>query len=131
MYQLDYKSNLPLFEQIIQKIKEYIVRGLLQPGDKIPSIREYASLVGINPNTVSKAYQELERQNVIITLKGKGAFVSDQQTSAATLPDEQLSKKRLETTVLDFMYQGIEAATLKDWIDEIYGQLKGGTKHGN
>lgn len=131
MYQLDYKSNLPLFEQIVQKIKEYIVRGLLQPGDKIPSIREYASLVGINPNTVSKAYQELERQHVITTVKGKGAFVSEQQKFSVIRPDEQLIKKQLEASLLDFIYQGIEADTLKNWIDEIYAQLKGGAKNGN
>ncbi|EUJ38991.1 GntR family transcriptional regulator [Brochothrix campestris] len=127
MYQLDYTSNLPLFEQIIQKIKEHIVRGLLQPGDKIPSIREYASMVGINPNTVSKAYQELERQHVILTIKGKGAFVADKQNAVKSIVDTQLSKQTLEATLLDFIYQGIDAEILKQWVDEIYTELKGGT----
>ncbi|MBW5766992.1 GntR family transcriptional regulator, partial [Listeria monocytogenes] len=66
MFTINTKSQLPIYEQIVQKIKEQVVKGVLQEGEKILSIREFASRIGVNPNTVSKAYQELERQEVII-----------------------------------------------------------------
>ncbi|ANZ95413.1 MULTISPECIES: GntR family transcriptional regulator [Brochothrix] len=131
MYQLDYKNNAPLFEQIIKKIKEYVVRGLLVPGDKIPSIREYAGLVGINPNTVSKAYQELERQQVIVTMKGKGAFIAEHSLNTVITIDEVAEKKRLENTLIDFIYSGIQVETMHQWIDDIYTKLKGANDNAN
>lgn len=78
--QLDPRSNTPIWEQIVQNIKELVLKSMLAPSDKLPSVRELASLLVINPNTVSKAYQELERQGIIETLRGKGTFVSQSIT---------------------------------------------------
>lgn len=91
MFTINTKSQLPIYEQIVQKIKEQVVKGILQEGEKILSIREFASRIGVNPNTVSKAYQELERQEVIVTVKGKGTFIANQQ-------DKVSSPKKLAET---------------------------------
>ena len=68
---------VPIFQQIIQQMKYKIASGILQPGDQLLSVRSMASLLRINPNTVSKAYAELERENVVYTKRGLGYFVSD------------------------------------------------------
>ena len=77
MINLDYQSRTPIYEQIIKQIEKYVALGILKPKEQIPSIREMAGNLGINPNTVKKAYSELENKGVIQTLSTKGTFISD------------------------------------------------------
>ena len=77
MINLDYQSRTPIYEQIISQIEKYVALGVLKPKEQIPSIREMASVLGINPNTVKKAYSELENKGVIQTFSTKGNFISD------------------------------------------------------
>ena len=74
--QLDERSSKPLYEQIIEQFKLLVARGSLMPEDAIPSVRKLASQLGITPSTVAKAYQELERQGVIETIRAKGTFIA-------------------------------------------------------
>ena len=74
---LDYQSRTPIYEQIIKQIEKYVALGILKPKEQIPSIREMAGNLGINPNTVKKAYSELENKGVIQTISTKGTFISD------------------------------------------------------
>ena len=76
MIQINYQDKRPIYEQIVEKFRTLVVRGVLKPDDKIPSVRSLAIDLSINPNTIQKAYQELERQGVIYTVKGRGNFVS-------------------------------------------------------
>ena len=69
MFNIDARSSTPIYEQIMGQIKEAIMRGLLEPGEKLPSVREMSTLLTVNPNTVSKAYQELEREKAIETIR--------------------------------------------------------------
>ena len=73
---LDPRSSVPIYQQIINGVKELVIRKILQPGDKLPSVREMAGMLTTNPNTVSKAYNELERLKIIETLRGRGTFVA-------------------------------------------------------
>ncbi len=75
--QLDFGSRIPVFEQIVRNIIQQCAFGILQPGDSLPSIRSLAVELGINPNTVQKAYRILEMQGVIYTAGGRGSFISD------------------------------------------------------
>ena len=77
MINLDYQSRTPIYEQIISQIVKYVALGVLKPKEQILSIREMASVLGINPNTVKKAYSELENKGVIQTFSTKGTFISD------------------------------------------------------
>ncbi|HEY8448953.1 MAG TPA: GntR family transcriptional regulator, partial [Bacillota bacterium] len=77
MFELDARKNLPIYEQVIRRVKELYLLGVLRPGDRLPSVRELAAQIVANPNTVSKAYQELERQGVIETRPGKGTFIAE------------------------------------------------------
>ena len=68
-------NNRPIYEQIREKFIELIINNALREGDKLPSVRELASMLTVNPNTISKAYNKLEDEGMIETLKGKGTFV--------------------------------------------------------
>ena len=75
MILIDYKSRKHIYEQIIDNVKELIVSGVLERDEQLPSVRQLAQELAINPNTIQKAYAELERQGVIYSLKGRGSFV--------------------------------------------------------
>lgn len=74
---LDYQSRIPIYEQIVTSIERYVALGVLKPNEQMPSIRELASSLGINPNTVKKAYDILENKKVIVSMSTKGTFISD------------------------------------------------------
>ena len=80
MIHLDYQSRMPIYEQIISEIERYVALGILKPQDQLMSIREMATTLGINPNTVKKAYAELENKGVIVTISTKGTFIADNIT---------------------------------------------------
>lgn len=88
MIKLDPQSRKPIYEQLKEQILRLALLGALSPEDKLPSVRSLAREVGINPNTVQKAYQELEREGLLYTVAGKGSFVS--------LSDQGLSQRRAQ-----------------------------------
>lgn len=75
MVHLDYRDARPIYSQIIDGLQTQIKAGILCPGDKLPSVRELAAQLTINPNTIQRAYRELEAQGWIATVPGKGCFV--------------------------------------------------------
>ena len=77
MIKIDTASFIPFYEQIKQGIKSRISQGILKPGEPLPSIRELATILIINPNTVARAYRDLEKEGFIYTRKGKGCFISE------------------------------------------------------
>ena len=81
MLHLDYGDHRPLYEQIKEKLKELIIGGILQEHDKIPSVRELAANLAINPNTIQKAYKDLENEGYIYSQKAKGSFVSPRENA--------------------------------------------------
>ena len=89
MVLLDYRDARPIYTQIMDGFKEQIASGILQPGDKLPSVRELASTLAINPNTIQRSYRQLEMEGWIVTVPGKGCFVCSNEK----LAEEE--KKRL------------------------------------
>lgn len=79
---LDYQSRTPIYEQIASTYERYIALGVVKPKEQMPSIRELAAMLGINPNTVKKAYEKLENKNIIEIVSTKGAFVSEKSSKA-------------------------------------------------
>ncbi len=74
---IDYKDRRPIYEQIVKRFEELILKGVLEPGSQLPSVRNLAMDLSINPNTIQRAYMELERRRFIYTVKGKGSFIAD------------------------------------------------------
>lgn len=77
---LDYKDRRPIYEQVIEKLKELMLLGVLAENEALPSVRSLAMDLSINPNTIQRAYAELERRGYIYTIKGKGSFVAENST---------------------------------------------------
>jgi len=82
MVHLDYRDARPIYSQIVENFRSQILTGILQKGDKLPSVRELASELAINPNTIQRAYRELEMSGLIASVAGKGSFVCGPMTSA-------------------------------------------------
>lgn len=77
MFVVDVMSRVPVYEQIIKQVEEQVLTGILKEGDKLPSVRSLSVKLSINPNTIQKAYTELDRRQLIITVPGKGSFISE------------------------------------------------------
>lgn len=75
--QLEFNNNIPIYMQVIEKIKQDIVTGKLKPGEKMQSSREYALELGINFNTVARVYKELEMEEIVFTKRGLGTFITE------------------------------------------------------
>jgi len=119
---IDYRSRKPIYEQLVCKIKEMAVSGALEPGYKLPAVRQLASELAINPNTIQKAYAELERQNIIYSFAGKGNFISEQ------LSDIQSERKKeilAEITKLSIeaVNIGLKSTELTEAIEKAYGTV--------
>ena len=81
MIHLDYRDVRPIYTQVVFRFREQIISGILQPGDKLPSVRELAAELAINPNTIQRSYRQLEAEGWIATVPGKGCFVCRSQES--------------------------------------------------
>ncbi|MGD6816963.1 GntR family transcriptional regulator [Metabacillus sp. 113a] len=125
MIQIDPRSSTPIYEQVVQSMKELCLKGALKPGDKLPSVRELATIIIANPNTVSKAYKELEREGIIETLRGRGTFVSENVKIKLDEGKTEMLKEQLKTLIIDAAYAGIDVSQLHDWLDEIKKEVGG------
>ncbi len=94
MIQLDLRDRRPIYEQIKERFKELIITGAVKEQEKIPSVRELASILAINPNTIQRAYKELEEEGYIYSLRSKGSFVA---------PVEKAEKDDLKKTLYETM----------------------------
>ncbi|MCP8857376.1 GntR family transcriptional regulator [Latilactobacillus fuchuensis] len=119
---IDKTSAKPYYEQIILMIKEQVMQGILQPGEQIPSVREMARQLLMNPNTVSKAYKLLEVQRVIVTVKGRGTYIADRQTEQRDLVKQQQLQERLDELVLEASYLGVSQTEMTEWLAISYGR---------
>lgn len=102
MIQIDYQSRIPIYEQIVTEVERYVILGIYKPKQQIESIRELATSLGINPNTVKKAYDELEKRGTIITISTKGTFISENIKSLVNQKvSEKIDKIRSEINELE------------------------------
>ena len=85
---VNFDAAKPIYEQIIEEIKRMLVRGELNPGDKLPSQRDMARYIEVNPNTIQRAYREMELLNLIITKRGKGTFVKEDDSMVITIKND-------------------------------------------
>lgn len=123
---IDSKSSTPIYEQITIGIKELILKNVIKSGDKLPSVRELSTILTINPNTVSKAYMELEKQNIVESIKGKGTFITSNYRKPVS--EEKLSKLILDfkRLILEANYLGLEENDLILLLDEGFKEVRGG-----
>ncbi|MEG0296199.1 MAG: GntR family transcriptional regulator [Clostridium sp.] len=125
MIKFDPTKSTPIYEQIILGVKELIIKGAIVPGDKLPSIRELASMIVINPNTISKAYGELEQEGVIHVVKGKGTYVSQDCIGINKEFKVTQITEELRKVIVEAESAGISKMEIQELIDGCYKLLKG------
>lgn len=120
MFQIDSMSRQPVYEQIIEQIERYVLNRVLQPGDQIPSVRSLSLDLSINPNTIQKAYAELDRRNIIQSVPGKGCFIrSDVDTFIAAHIQTRLDE--FKQLLSEMKRSGIGEDKMISLIKEVYG----------
>jgi len=126
---MEFDNNLPIYLQIMQYIKKQIVTGTLKAGDKIPSVRELAAELQINPNTVQRTFQELEREEVVETKRGLGRYVTSEESKIMTIKKE-MAGELLERFLTGMQELGIEE---QDIVTIVAEAVAGGqsSQHGN
>ena len=107
MLQLDLKSRKSIYEQVMDQLKEQIMTGQMATGEKLPSVRELSKSITVNPNTVQKAFRELERQGYVYTTSGVGTFVADRSEIHADLPALQKAQENLDDAFRQLLFLGI------------------------
>lgn len=122
--QIDNSSIRPVYQQIIDQIKRDIALGRLLKGEKLLTVRELAARLVINPNTIAKAYQQLERDGIITTKPGSGAFVAqlDSQLSAAVR--QKVIQEQIDRLIVDAIHMQIAKGRLTAWFTESLEQFK-------
>ena len=124
MLKVDPRSSTPIYEQVELGIKELILKGALKSGEKVPSVRELASILMINPNTISKAYGELEREGIIETLRGKGTFVTDNFKGKVDAKKMDYIVNELKKLILEASCGGVNQEEFIDIVVKIFNELK-------
>lgn len=121
---VDARSSRPIYEQIINGMKENILKGILKPGDRLPSVREMSAMITANPNTVSKAYAELERQKVIETIRGKGTYVSMNYKPRVDEDRIERLKESIKNIIVEGHYMGLKREDIIKMLDEVYRDIE-------
>lgn len=121
MYKLDLQSNMPIYRQIVEQTKEMLIRKILQDGERMPSIRELATILSINPTTVAKAYEEMEREGIIVKVQGKGSFISYDDKDVEMRIDENF--KSLVHSFKELKLLGLNDETILNKISKILEEI--------
>jgi len=120
MFRIDNQSRQAVYEQIVQQVEKYVLSGILVGGNKMPSVRKLSTTLNVNPNTVQRAYTELERSGVIVTAPGRGAFVSD---SGGTVLREERRKeylKKLEEVLMELKISNVDKKQILAIVDRAF-----------
>ncbi|MCR4908097.1 MAG: GntR family transcriptional regulator [Lachnospiraceae bacterium] len=122
MILLDERDKRPIYEQIVEKLSDLIARGILTEGTPMPSVRSFAADLSINPNTVQRAYLELERRGCLYSVKGKGSFVADPGKVLSDRRDKIIGQVR--SLAGDANTFGVEKEALITAVEEGYGEAE-------
>ena len=121
MFLVNPKSKQPIYEQLVEQLRRQLFLGVVQAGQALPSVRQLATELGINPNTIQKAYRRMEAEGMIISVPGKGSFISDDLADMLKKQrDEQLEKTRMQISTCRDM--GLDKQLIEKLTDEIYGE---------
>jgi len=125
MFDLDWRSRKPIYEQLVEKIKTLIINDVWKKDEQLPSVRALAEQLTINPNTIQKAYRELETQGYIYSIKGKGSYVN-------SVPDIEKAEKRMKIKseltrlIAEGLYLGLTFNELYQLLKELDQKINGG-----
>jgi GntR family transcriptional regulator len=124
LIQIDNSSDRPVYQQIVDQVKRDIASGKLVKDDRLPTVRDLAARLVINPNTIAKAYRQLEQEGVIVTRAGAGAFVANLNTTLSRSACRKIVTDQLELAIVDAIHMQIDKKTLREWFDGALQKFK-------
>ena len=127
---IDNASGRPVYQQIIDQIKRDIALGRLLKDEKLPTVRQLAGQLAINPNTIAKAYRQLEREGIIVTRPGTGAFVANLDSNLSRAVKKKLLSEELERIAIEAFHMQIDSQTLLEWFNNAAEKFNLPTKEG-
>ena len=107
MLELNYRDSRPIYEQVKDGLRKLVVTGAIAPGEKLPSVRQMAAALAINPNTIQRAYEALEGEGYVCSVPGKGSFAAHRQEMDEHRKEELL--KQLDAIAEELRYLGVTA----------------------
>lgn len=121
MFHIDVMSRTPVYEQIIEQAERYILNHLLKSGDKLPSVRQLSVELSINPNTIQKAYTELDRRGVIYSVPGKGCYIAENALEIISQNSREKMKELIDI-INELKLAGINRQQIIDCINEAFNE---------
>lgn len=123
---IDPDSGVPVYLQIAFGIKRSVAMGSLREGEQVPSVREVAEALTVNPNTVAKAYQMLERDGIVVTRKGIGTFVADGEVSISDRERRNVLSDMIDRTLVEAQNLRLDAGELRSLFEERLAEMESG-----
>lgn len=120
MYNIDNQSRQAVYEQIIAQVEKYVLSEILTSGDKMPSVRKLSLELNVNPNTVQRAYTELERSGVLVIAPGRGAFVSDSGLTVLRTVRRQEYLRKLDEVLRELRVSAVEKEKILAIVEQVY-----------
>jgi len=120
---IDNSSDRPVYQQIIDQIKRDIALGRLAKDERLPTVRHLARQIAINPNTIAKAYRQLEQEGIIITKPGAGAFVANLDSNLSRSVRKKLISEELERIAVEAFHMQIDRQTLSELFNSAIGKF--------
>ena len=123
MFVVDVMSRVPVYEQIIKQVEEQVLTGVLKEGDKLPSVRSLSVKLSINPNTIQKAYTELDRRQLIITVSGKGSFISEKAIEVVGANSRE-KMTELNKIIRELALAGVTKEEIINNVEEVFNNTE-------
>lgn len=123
MFVVDVMSRVPVYEQIIKQVEEQVLTGILKEDDKLPSVRSLSVKLSINPNTIQKAYTELDRRQLIITVPGKGSFISEKAIEVVGANSRE-KMTELNKIIRELALAGVTKEEIINNIEEVFNNTE-------
>lgn len=120
MIHIDKQSRIPIYEQLIEAMQQEILNGFLVPGELIPSVRSLSIELSVNPNTIQKAYNELERMNITYSVPGVGRYISEEAV-ALVKKEKAGAKQALSQAIKDLKASGMTLEEMLETVKTYYG----------
>ena len=119
MYHVDAMSRVPVYEQIVEQTEKFILAGILNPGDKIPSVRNLFIELSVNPNTIQKSILELDRRGLIFSVPGKGCYVAEEaRTALSAVKRKKMAE--IKDEIKELALAGVTKEEMIELIEEVF-----------
>lgn len=118
LFHVEPESPIPIYEQIVQQVIYGVAAGVARPGEMIPSVRDLAVTLMVHPNTVAKAFQELERRGIVMSVRGKGMAVTEDGPDICRRQRLSIVRDRIRATLRDAVASGLSREDVRRLVDD-------------